>query len=404
MASVVAASAAGAGERSVVWNSKVTYGTALRAMDGDTEEVRVTGDPSWLTPPQVRNTGIQTMEIGQCHAGQASAAMSALTKGKQVRMTAVNPATSSLGRPVRLVDVRTATGSWSDPQLAMLKAGHALPLNSPDSTRWKPYMTAAQQAAKARVNLFDTDFCGSGPSQATPLKVWVMWDGNGDESKNPNLEYVRVLNSSKTNLSLRGWWMRTGGQDSYRFPSNAVVPAGGYLTLLVGKGTNSPTRVFWGSPTTKFSNADVAANRYGSGAFLFDPQGDVRAWSMYPCLYACTDPLAGKVKIAVRADAAGDDAKNVNGEYLHITPAGRYTIDLSYKAVAVNGHTFEFPKGSYVRYGEKLVLHMGKGSRTRLNQFWGNTQPSLANAGGKVEVRTHESIRLGCRAWGTGRC
>ena len=50
-----------------------------------------------------------------------------------------------------------------------------------------------------------------------------MSDGNGDESKDPNLEYVRVLNSSKTNLSLRGWWMRAG-QDSYRFPSNAVCP------------------------------------------------------------------------------------------------------------------------------------------------------------------------------------
>ena len=119
---------------------------------------------------------------------------------------------------------------------------------------------------------------------------------------------------------------------------------------------------------------------------------------MCPCLYACAGPLAGKVTIAVREDAAGDDAKNVNGDYLHIAPAGRYTIDLSYKAVAVNGHTFEFPKGSCVRYGESWYCN-GQGARTRLNRFWGDAHPSLADAGGKVEVRRHESIRLGCRAW-----
>jgi hypothetical protein len=32
----------------------------------------------------------------------------------------------------------------------------------------------------------------------------------------------------------------------------------------------------------------AGAPRYmGDGGFLFDPDGDLRAWDMYPCRYAC---------------------------------------------------------------------------------------------------------------------
>ena len=47
----------------------------------------------------VRNAGIQAMETGQCHAAEATAAMNALTLGKQVRMSAKYASSSSLGRP-----------------------------------------------------------------------------------------------------------------------------------------------------------------------------------------------------------------------------------------------------------------------------------------------------------------
>ncbi|GAA2729955.1 hypothetical protein GCM10009867_00330 [Pedococcus aerophilus] len=397
-------SIASAATTSKVWAATVTYGTYDHTVDGDTVAVRVDGDPSTLTPPHVRNTGIQTMEIGSCHAAEATASMNRLVAGKRLRMTTNATSASSLGRPVRHIDVSTSTG-WVDTQLAQLKAGHALPvILAGDATRWKSYFTAAQQAAAARTNLWDTDYCRSGPSQSTPLKVWVSWDANGDDSTNVNGEWVRVLNSSGTALSVAGWQLRTGGQDSYTFPSTAVVPAGGLLTLRVGKGTATSTTFYWGSSTPKFPNASIAANKYGSGAYLFDRDGDVRAWSIYPCFYACTTPLAGRVRMNAQQDAPGVDADNLNGEYVTAYTTGSTSIDLSYQTIHSNGYTYEIPRGTVVKPGEIFVLRNGKGTNTRLQNFWGNTKPILSNTGSSADLRTADGIRIACKAWGTGAC
>ena len=40
--------------------------------------MRVDGDGTDVTPPHVRNTGIQAMEVGQCHSAEATAAMKVL--------------------------------------------------------------------------------------------------------------------------------------------------------------------------------------------------------------------------------------------------------------------------------------------------------------------------------------
>ena len=97
----------------------------MRGVDGDTESIDAWGDGIVMTEA-VRNAGIQAMETGQCHSGEATAAMNALTLGKEVRMTAQYASSSSLGSPVRFVDVKTSTG-YLDPQLSLLNAGHALP-------------------------------------------------------------------------------------------------------------------------------------------------------------------------------------------------------------------------------------------------------------------------------------
>ena len=393
-----------AAPQSVVWTSTLAYGTTERTLDGDTVTVRVDGDSSAVTPPHVRNAGIQAMESGQCHAAQAASSMDELTRGKRLKLTTADASTASQGRPVRYIDAQSGS-TWVDVQLAQLQRGQALPLaGMGDISRWKAYATAGQQAAVRRANLFDTDFCRSGPSQSTPLKLWINYDGNGNEDYNANTEYVRVLYSSSTNLAVGGWHIRTAAQDTFTLPSNAVVPALGVLTLRVGKGTNTATRLYWGASGPKFSNVDLARNIYGGGAYLFDRDGDLRSWSMYPCLASCSDPRAGHVAIWVRADAPGVESSNVNGEYIRFAPSGVSSVDLSWTVATTNGFTYEFPRGTVIRAGETLTLRSGKGTSTRLNHYWGNTGAILVNAGQRAELRTPTSIRLGCRAWGTGRC
>ena len=51
-----------------------------------------------------------------------------------------------------------------------------------------------------------------------------------------------------------------------------------------------------------------------------------------------------------------------------------------------------------------MVIHMGKGTNTRLNHYWGKSYAPLTNSGGNMVLRTTNGIRIACSAWGTGRC
>ena len=200
-----------------------------------------------------------------------------------------------------------------------------------------------------------------------------------------------------------GWWVRSAAQDSYFFPKGTRVQPGATLTLRVGKGTNTATTLYWGYTDAHFKNVDEPGG-FGSGGYLFDPDGDLRAHAIYPCLYACSDPLQGKVNLTVNYDAPGDDVYNPNGEYVVVTPRGSAAVDLTYKVLSVGSSTYELPRGTVVKPGEELVVRMGKGTNDRLHQFWGRTNGLLVNGGGAMILRSTEDVRIACSAWGTGRC
>ena len=42
-----------------------------------------------------------------------------------------------------------------------------------------------------------------------------------------------------------------------------------------------------------FENVTIGPPRLGDGGYLFDPDGDLRASMIYPCLVACAHPLGG---------------------------------------------------------------------------------------------------------------
>jgi hypothetical protein len=197
--------------------------------------------------------------------------------------------------------------------------------------------------------------------------------------------------------------VRSAAQNSYVFPRDTVVQPGATLTLRVGTGRNTATTRYWGQPAAIFRNVDTPQG-FGNGVYLFDPDGDLRAHAIYPCLNACSDPLLGKVSMAVNYNAPGLDPGNPNGEYVVLSPRTRDAVDLSYKVLTVWGSTYELPRGSTVRSGERLVVRIGKGQSTRLNQYWGKSTALLTNAGAVMVLRSTEDVRIACTAWGTGRC
>jgi endonuclease YncB( thermonuclease family) len=297
------------GPRCTWWNARTTF-----VADGDTIRVRISGKRGIAT---IRFTGINAMELhrysstaskrrGDCHGVAATNLIDRLIKRAhgRVRLAAQDPASHSSGRLRRSVWVRSG-GKWRDLSRLELQAGLARWLPNPvEYAHNGDYARLAQRAAAAARGLYDPSSCGAGPDQDLPVTVDVNWDADGNDEANLNGEWVQLTNRGARPLSLHGWWLRdswlrrSSGRPGYAFPSGALIPAGGSIRVYSGCGNNSAAAFYWCQHGSVFENATRDARHMGDGAYLFDPQGDLRSSQIFPCLVACVDPLQGKVRIS----------------------------------------------------------------------------------------------------------
>jgi micrococcal nuclease len=284
-----------------VWTGKV-----VRVNDGDTLSVDLAGDGT-STPRSIRLINAQAMEQtvyssipqrrkGECHSVAATARLEQLIRagGGVVRLTAQQASSSSRNRPLRSVAVKI-NGSWRDVGLDLVRRGLALWQPFGGEWAWNTrYRMAQAQAARDGLNLFDSDTCGTGPAQRSPITVVVNYDADGPDDQNLNGEWVRVENRSDAALPLAGWWVRDSALRRYTFPAGTVVPAQDAVYLHVGSGTPTATHKFWGLTAPAFDNPTFDAEAHGDGAYLFDPRGDLRGWMQYPCVLSCPTTPAGR--------------------------------------------------------------------------------------------------------------
>lgn len=283
----------------------VQYGRVVFVADGDTIDVNVAGDGT-RRPVRMRFIGIQAMELsvysrtlsklrGECWAVDAAKNLNRLVAGKRVRITARSARSASLRnvRPRRFVAVRV-NGVWTDVGALQLSAGMALPDLIPDEYSHNlDYARRAQTAAADGVGMWGNPTrCGTGPNQADPLEVTVNWDAAGNDSANVNGEWVDVTNRGMNPVDLSGWWVRDAAYRGYRargfvFPAGTVVAPGDRVRVKVGRGTDGGGVFYWGLAEPIFANVTEGQTKMGDGAWLFDPNGDLRSWYMYPCRAAC---------------------------------------------------------------------------------------------------------------------
>jgi endonuclease YncB( thermonuclease family) len=281
----------------------VTYGTVVMVDDGDTIDVDIRGDGT-SAPRRVRYIGVQAMELhtykrdlddatGECWAVEAGRFLERVAEGRRARLTSRLESSHKGSRLHRSVAVQRG-GVWVDTGGLVIDAGLALP----DTAKIEylhngDYMARAQQAAASGLGMWgDPTHCGVGPDQQTPIEVVVGWDAPGNDSANINGEYVELTNRGTAALPLGGWWLRENAYRGYKargfvFPAGVTLAPGGSLRVHPGVGTHTATDLFWGLDEPIFENVSGAPRHMGDGAYLFDPQGDLRAWQMYLCRHAC---------------------------------------------------------------------------------------------------------------------
>lgn len=282
------------------------YGRVVHIDDGDTVDV----DLESGGVVRVRFIAIQAMELteyhhevngqvspqirGYCHGPSATRRLHSLVYGKRVRLSARFASSRKGSRLARFVAVQQG-GRWVDVGGIMIAEGYTLlSVNPVEYGRNREYRVLAQQAARTGAHLWNTDACGSGPSQSARIRVGVRWDAAGDDGRNVNGEWIRI--SSSRSVSLARWWVRDAAMRGnhgllYRLPTGARVSPSRPVYVHVGKGrahtTSKARHYYMGQSAPIFENVTKAPTYLGDGGYLFDPDGDLRAWQQYPCAYRC---------------------------------------------------------------------------------------------------------------------
>jgi endonuclease YncB( thermonuclease family) len=388
----------------VAADARTWHGRVTSFDDGDTIKVDIAGDGTKVAK-RVRITGIQAMEQsvysntpskrrGQCHALEATARLEHLIRRshRRVRLFAQRASSHAKARLRRSISVKIG-GHWRDAGAIMLREGHALWLPQfVETAKNARYAKLAQRAALKKVGIWNPTYCGAGPSEGVPLRLTVNPKHTGSDLDIPG-EWVRIRSFATHPVPLGGWWVRDSGLRRYTFPHGTTLPANGAITLHVESGTDHGTDLFWGVHTLVFEDPPL-----GDGAYLFDPQGDLRASMTYPCRVACTDPYQDAVALSVTA--RGSD------ESVTLRNVSSANVDL-------DGYRLENPPYKYV-FGTNAALAPGEAmklevegsptSDTRLVKHWGKSKRILDDSGDVVRLESFRGITLDCLAYGSAHC
>lgn len=348
-------------------------GTITGIVDGDTLWIDVDGDGQG--PIEVRLNGVNTPEWYACMGSEATARMGELVQvGGRVKLKGdPHGPRDQFGR----VHMRVFKGK-TELARKLLKEGLGVPMPEQGLKAGvnRRYRTKAHGAQLAGIGIWDPTTCRVGPRQNVPIGLRVMWEADGRDEDNLAGEWIEVHNDGTQTLSLGGWELRDATLKSFIFPNGTELEPGSSIRVTGGDGGGG---LRWGNSEPLFSP-------FGDGAYLFDPDGDIRSYVDFPCLFDCGDPLIGEVSVTVHYDAAGKDVDNVNGEWVDITNVSDATIDLFDYLLYTDGYVYHFDRESKVKAGERMRVKVGHGTDTRLRRYWGKDGPIFRNSGDEVEL------------------
>ena len=366
-------------------------GTVENVVDGDTFDVRLTNDELQT----IRIAGINTNETSHpanCWAAEATQRLEELVDGKTVVLKAQDPNSSALGRKIRHVFINGTNVAEQ-----MLKEGYGVPLifftQEPDFA--VAYLDAFWQANDAGLRINDPTGCGNGPQQSLEIDMVTVGDADGIDSENLNGEYVDIINRGASTLDLDGWALHDSAVDYYWFPAGTEIAPGSRLRVHVGSGTDSASDIYMGFADPIFSPID--------GAYLLDPDEDLRAFDAWPCSGRCGPPT-GELEIEeVIYDGPGNDDANPNVEQILIRNRGTSSVDFTDWRIDSPPYTLHIESGTIAPGGTATIL-IGTGSNGSGIYHWGKTSSILNNDGDLALLVTPHGDIQDCASWGTVDC
>ena len=241
--------------------------SVVDVIDGDTIEVAIDG-----TIETVRYIGIDTPEIGQRCAGEATEANRRLVSGKRIMLVPDKENRDIYDRLLRYI--------YSGDELVNLKLaelGLARPLKVfPNVTRSDEIAEAARTArANGTGCLWDPELLAEAkrlkalaaptPTPSERIVVDKMrYNATGDDRTNLNDEYLTLINLGP-DLQIEGWTVGDASGHVYRF-GKYEWRTGTRITLRTGSGVAQGGIFYWKSATPIWNNTgDTATLMDGSG-------------------------------------------------------------------------------------------------------------------------------------------
>jgi competence protein ComEC len=97
----------------------------------------------------------------------------------------------------------------------------------------------------------------------------------------------------------------------------------------------------------------------------------------------------------VHADAAGDDADNLNDEYLVLKNTGSEPLKLGgWQLSDEADHRYTIPTGTTLNPGGQITVHSGDGTNTNADLYWNSSQPIWNNGDDTVIVVDTEGTTI----------
>lgn len=229
-----------------------------RIVDGDTIRVLIQGRSE-----TVRYIGINAPEGTDpgTPGGLATEANAELVEGKVVYLEPDTSDRDVYGRLLRYVWLES--GLMVNEELCRL--GYAYAQRYPPDTKHQERLDAAMREARSAGRGLWGQVATPNPAAAGAV---VISEYGGEETP----EYVAITNTGTEPVNLSGWRLesvvRGQAEQTYRFPLDYVLPAGGTVRVYSGSGANLPSDgLFW--------TEEHMWNNQGDQAELYDAEGNL---------------------------------------------------------------------------------------------------------------------------------